>query len=241
MKKIISIFLLVIGIFSIGGCSSKAVVTDVSSLVYLDNSNNKNIAYNLSMVAKEIKSVNFSGDLIIKGKKYNFSGEAIIKETIENSLIHIKFNNNNFYLKNGNVYLSYFYNNTNVIIKDDIDSVVKETIALLKDKGVKCSESKIYDILKNKNIEAIDYEKLSEKLVKLENGFGIYYKNLKANLNDKYLLTSVSYSKKDFLINVNFGYPPVSIKVPLGYDLINMNVDSIKDLLKIDNISELIK
>lgn len=241
MKKIISIFLLVIGIFSIGGCSSKTVVTDVSSLVYLDNSNNKNIAYNLSMVAKEIKSVNFSGDLIIKGKKYNFSGEAIIKETIENSLIHIKFNNNNFYLKNGNVYLSYFYNNTNVIIKDDIDSVVKETIALLKDKGVKCNESKIYDILKNKNIEAIDYEKLSEKLVKLENGFGIYYKNLKANLNDKYLLTSVSYSKKDFLINVNFGYSPVSIKVPLGYDLINMNVDSIKDLLKIDNISELIK
>ena len=43
MKKVISFFLLAIGIFAFNGCSSKEVVTDVSTLSLLDDSTHASI------------------------------------------------------------------------------------------------------------------------------------------------------------------------------------------------------
>ena len=114
-----------VGIVGFNGCSNKEVVTDVSYLNYLSNTSNENIAYNLSIVAREIKSSSFKGIVKFKGKQYYFDGEIIVKDSIENSLIHINYKNNDLYLKNGNIYLSYYYNGTNVIVKDTIaDSII---------------------------------------------------------------------------------------------------------------------
>ena len=241
MKKIIRVFLLVIGIFAIGGCSGKDVVTDVSSLNYLDSSSSENIAYNLALAADNLKSASFTGRLKVKGKTYNFSGEVIIKDSIENSIIHINYKNNNIYLKNKNIYLSYYYNNTNVIIKDSVDNFTDEVISLLKNYNVKCNESVIYDIIKNKGFEDINFDYLSKKIVEVDNGFVIDYKGSKTYLNNKYLPIVFSYSKKDISLSLNVSYNPVKISVPIGYDLINMQIEDVKDLLKVKNVSELIK
>lgn len=241
MKKIIRIFLLVIGVFAIGGCNDKEVVTDVSLLTYLDSSNNENISYNLGLVANELKSASFTGSLKIKDKTYNFSGEVIINDSIKDSLLHINYKNNNLYLKNGNVYLSYYYNNTNVIVKDSLDAFSKEIISLLKTKGIQCNEEKINNILNNMSLIDINFDEVSKKIEKVESGFVIKYKDSSTYLNDKYLPITFDFIKNDVSLNINFVYNSVKIKMPIGYDLLTSDIEDIKQLLRVDNISELIK
>ena len=147
MKKMIKIFLLVVGVFAFNGCNSKKVVTDVSSLVYLDNSKEENIVYNLKMAADNIRSASFIATLILDGRQYDFDGEFIINDCLENSIMHINFNGSDLYLKKDNVYLSYRYNNTNVIIKDDVENLASEVVSILKGKGINVNEEKVYEIL----------------------------------------------------------------------------------------------
>ena len=241
MKKIISIFLLVIGVFSFVGCSDKEVITDVSSLSYLDSSSKENIAYNLELVSNEVKSIKFDGVLKIKENEYKFSGEAIVKGSIEDSLVHINYGKNNLYLKKGNIYLSYFYRNTNVIIKDDIDNFIKEVVVLLENKNINCDENKISKVIKEKELKDINYKTISEYITNEENGLSINYKDSITKLNNYYLPTAFYFSKNDMSVSVNFNYERVSVKVPFGYDLLNSSLDDIKDLLRVNNISELIK
>jgi len=77
--------------------------------------------------------------------------------------------------------------------------------------------------------------------VKVDNGFVVDYKGSRTYLNDKYLPVMFNYSKKNSSLNLNISYNPVKISVPIGYDLINMQIEDIKDLLKVKNVSELIK
>lgn len=240
MKKIISIFLLVVGIFALGGCN-KEVVTDVSSLSYLDSISKENIAYNLSLAAGEIKSASFKGNIIFKGKQYDFKGKIIVKDSIKDSIVHIEYSNNDLYLKKGNIYLSYMYNNTNVIVKDSVENYTKEVASLLKAKGINCDNEVILDFLEDKNIEDINFDNLSNYVEKIETGFLIKHKNIEAYLNDKYLPETFKYQKGDIGINVEVNYQPVAISVPIGYDLVDIKISTIKNLLKIDNIGELIK
>jgi len=241
VKKIVAVFLLVMGVCVFGGCSSKNVVTDISSLGYLDSSSKENIAYNLEMVAKKIKSFNFNGSITNKGKRHDFNGKVIVGATIEDSLIHITYKENNLYFKNGNVYLSYFYNNTNVVIKDSVDNYVKEIATLLEEKVNKYNEDKILNIIKNKKIDDIDFLDISEYVSKQEDHFNIEYKGFNMEVNDKYLPTKASYSKNKLIVSVNFNYEPVSIGVPVGYDLINMSIRGIKDLLDVEDVRDIIK
>ena len=240
MFKKIMIFLLMIGVLTCSGCN-KEVVTDVSAISYLDNTSKENIAYNLGIAASNIKSAKFKGTLIVKDKEYNFSGEVIVGSSIENSLLHINYKDNNLYLKKGNVYLSYFYNNTNVIVKDSLDNYVYEIKNLLSSNNIKCNEEKIFNVLKNKNLDDINFISLSEKVVVRDNEYLISDENVEVTLNNKYLPINMKLVKKDIYLSINFEYSPVKINVPFGFDLITIDIDSIKDLLGIENIGELIK
>lgn len=241
MKRIIKVFLLVVGIFAFGGCNSNKAVTDVSSLVYLDSSNKENIAYNLSLVARELKGVKFDATVVVKDKQYKFNGEIIIKDSIENSVVHINYKDNNLYLKNGNVYLSYMYKNTNVIVKDSVENYIGEIVTLLENKGIKCNEEKINEAIKNKNLDDLNFYNIGDKIEKHDNGYVIEYKDTKTYLDNNYLPVVFEWSKNDLTIDVNFKYSPVSISVPVGYDLVDINIKEIKDLLRINSVSDLLK
>ena len=88
MKRIISFLTLVFSIFAIGGCNNKGQ-TNVSNVEYLAPTSKENIAHNLKVASKEIKSVSFNGGVSIDGKTYEFSGKVIVKDTIANTLLYI--------------------------------------------------------------------------------------------------------------------------------------------------------
>ncbi len=240
MKRIISFLTLVFSIFAIGGCNNKGQ-TNVSNVEYLAPTSKENIAHNLKVASKEIKSVSFNGGVSIDGKTYEFSGKVIVKDTIANSLLYIEFDNNHLYLKNGNIYLSYFYKNTNVVVKDSVDNYVKEICNILSSKGIVVSYEKIKDVINNKTLDDVDFNSISERVSKISDGYEINYKNLNLNLDDTYLVRQLSFKKDNISLNINFDYSGVKINIPLGYEVFNVNILSVKNLLKVDNLSELIK
>ena len=241
MKKISRIFLLMLGVFAFSGCSVKEVVTDTSSLNYLNSDTKENIAYNLNLAMRELKSTRFSGNLRVKEDEYYFTGEIIVRETIEDSLIHINYKNNDLYLKNENLYVKVSYKDMNIVVKDRLDVFVNEVVELLSKKGVESNKEKINEVIKEKRIEDIDYDRISKFIEEKEKGFEIEYKDCITKFNKSYLPTSFCLVKDDISLNIDFNYEKVSIIVPFEYDLLNFNIEEIKDFLEISTISELIK
>lgn len=241
MKKISRIFLLILGVFVFSGCCVKEVVTDTSSLTYLNSDTKENIAYNLNLAMRELKSTRFSGNLKVKEDEYYFTGEIIVGETIENSLIHINYKNNDLYLKKENLYVKVSYKDINVVVKDKLDIFVNEIVELLGKKGVESNKEKIIEIIKEKRVGDINYNEISEFIEKKKNGFEIEYKNYVAEFNESYLPTSFYLIEDDVSLNIDFNYEKVSIEVPFEYDLLNFKLEEIKDFLEIGTVSELIK
>jgi len=241
MKKVFSIFLLFLTVFVMSGCSNADVSQNVSNIMYKEVKNEEDIIYNLNEAVNSVNGFSFTGVVTVKDKTYEINGEVIIKETIEKSTIHLNYKNNNLYLKNGKVYLSYYYNNTNVIIKDTLDNFLEEIINSLENKGIKCNEDKIYKIIKNKTIKDINYESLI-KYLKAENAkYNFNYKSANVTLNDSFLPSSAKYENAHIKANIRFNYNNIAIKVPFGYNLLTIDIDEIKDLLKVEFISDLIK
>ena len=241
MKKKVKVLVLMICLLAVGGCNVNRAVTEVSQLAYKEVKTNEDLAYNLNLVSNQIRSTKFMATLIVEDKKYDFSGEIIAKNTIANSIIHINYKNNNLYLKNGIVYLSYYYKNTNVIVKDNLDNFVNEAIALLQSRGIKCNKNKIDDIIKNKSLSDIDFTKISNKLENINEGYKLDYKGTSTIFSKDYLPVNFIVNKKNISLNMSLNYGTVSIKIPFGYNLLTLSIQDIKDLLEIDNISYLIK
>lgn len=240
MKKVFRFFLLVVGLVVIGGCSNEAV-TDISNITYLDGTSVENIAINLKNTAKEIKATSFNGTLKINNELYEFNGEIIIDDTIENSIIHIKYKNNNLYIKEGNVYISYYYNNTNVIVKDELGAFIDEAIIALNSKGITINKEDIEKIIKDKTIEDIDYNFISEKIEKVDSNFLIKYKGNKMVFDNNYLVKELFLVKDNVELSLEFEYGKVKIDMPMGYDLFTLELQDIKALMRVDSMSELIK
>lgn len=239
MKKIFRFFLLFVGLFAINGCNNTVTVSNNSEVVYKAVNSKDDLIYNVRESLENIKGVNFNGVLTIKDKSYNFDGKVIVGETIEDSIINVNNEKNSLYVKNGKVYVSYRYNNTNVIVKDTIETFVKEACDILHSKDKKCNESLILEIIKQKTLDDIDYGRLIDKVFVSNNE--IDYKGFKTTLSSDYRIMKISYANKDVSVDVNINYDKVSINIPLGYDLITMKVKSIKELLRLNNIADLIK
>ena len=241
MKKKVSVFLLLIGVLVFGGCSGNFVKTDVSSLAYLQDNSRENISSNLKMVAEEIKGVSFEAVINVKGKEFIVDGEIIVRDDLDGSLFHLKYKDNDLYFKNGNLYLSYMHKNTNVVVKDSIGDFVNEILIILKDKGINVKEEKVYDALNNKWLQDINFDKISKFVKKDDEGYLVKYKNLEVSLDQHYLPRFMDFNKNDISAKISFKYNPVKISVPVGYDVISIDIEFLKDLLKVDNMSQLIK
>jgi hypothetical protein len=144
-------------------------------------------------------------------------------------------------MKDGVIYLSYYYNNTNVIVKDTLDNFLKEIIASLKNKGVKCNEEKIYDIVKNKSVEDINLDVLMKYLNIEEGSYFFENKGVKVSLNDRFLPNELIYVNNKIKSSIRFDYEDVSIRIPLGYNIFTINIENLKETLDINYVSDLIK
>lgn len=242
MKKIIRVFLLLVSVVSISGCKGKdKVFTDLSSLEYLEDTSQENIAHNLNLAVSSIKGVSFVGNIKVNDKSYGFIGELILNDSLKNSEMHIKYDEGDLYVKNNKVYLNYKYKNTNFILKDDVDKFVDEIIEVLEYKGIGCNESKIDKILNSNVSTLINFDDSSKLVEKIDNGYVINEKNNKIILDEKYLPISYMYTSKDVVGEITFQYNSVSVDVPLGYKLLNFNLDDAKNILGVENFSQFIK
>lgn len=241
MKKVFRIFLLFVTVFVMAGCSNSINSSNFVNIDYVEVKDKKDVIYNLTHSLKNISGVSFSGIITIKGEKHEFDGKVISRGTIESSVININYKNNSFYIKDGNVYINYNHAGANIVIKDTLNNFVEETIVSLENKGVKCNKESIYDIVKNKTIDDINLSKLIN-FVEISNGeYNFKYKNLNVSLNEYFLPENVSYENKDIIVSALLSYERVSISVPVGYNLFTLSIGDIKQLLKVENISDLIK
>lgn len=240
MRKVFRFFLLFVCVVMMSGCNKNVAISNFSSVDLKEVKSIDDVMYNVRESINHVKGINFETKIKYKEKEYLLSGKIIIGETIEKSVISINYGKNSFYMKKGNVYISYFYNNTNVVIKDSINNFVSEIVTLLNNKGVKCDANKIMDIIKNKTIADISYDKLA-KYITFDGSYSFTYKNFNLTLNDKFLPSLVAFNNGKVSVETKANYNEVKINIPLGYDLFVMNINSIKELLRIDNISDLIR
>jgi len=241
MKKVFRFFLLFIAIFMVNGCSKGNVASNTMSINYKEIRNNKDVIYNLKTGINELNGFKFNMIVNVKNEEYSLSGKVILGETIEKSVINISYGKNNLYFKNGKVYISYYYNNTNVIIKDSLDNYIEEVAASLEKKGIKVNRDDIFDVIKSKSFNDVNFDVLSEYVYSNNGEYGVSYDGCVMLLNNKYLPSSIRYEKSDVEVNVDFNYDKVSIHIPWGYNLFTIDIKDIKELLRVDNISDLIR
>lgn len=241
MKKVSRIFLLFFMMFALVGCNKEATVSNVINTSYIDVKDANDVIYNTKLASNGIKGINFDGVIEVKGKEYALTGKIILGETIYDSIINVNYKKNSLYVKNGKVYLSYYYNNTNVIVKDSLDNFMEEVFSLLDSKNIKYNKEQIVDIIKNKTLNDVDEYKLTKYIINEGKEYSFKYKKYDISLNDKYLVKNLSYNNSKVKVSLNFNYDKVSIRIPLGYDILTINIKDLKELLKIDNVSDLIR
>ena len=126
-------------------------------------------------------------------------------------------------------------------MKDNIENYIREIDSILLTKGISFNEENVINFIKNKTIKDIDFNVISKYVSKVNDGYEINHNNLKMKFDNDYLLEQLSFDKNNVSFALNFKYSNVKINIPLGYDIFNINIESIKKLLKVDNLSELIK
>lgn len=240
MKNVFKIFLLFLTVFVMAGCNKTVESSNVINLQYKQVSSKEDVIYNLEKAINNINGISFIGKITVGGKEYEITGKAILNSTIADSFININYGNNSLYIKDGNVYISYYYRNTNVIVKDSIDNFIEEIIGSLENKGIKCNKEKIYDVIKNKTLKDVDTKGLI-KYLNMDNGYSFIYKKYNIKLGNEFLPEMFSYENSKFKVRVDFDYEDISIRMPIGYNILTVSISDIKELLGLNYISDLIK
>jgi hypothetical protein len=233
MKKVISLLLFFVCLIGVYGCNKKVYNDGINSVELIKSESKEDVVKNIKNVLDKVEGFNFSGYLKYKDKIYNISGKVVLGETIGKSIIVINYNSINIYLYNEEIYISYIYKNTNNIIKDGLENFIYE-IPYINNK-----ESTI-DFIRNKRIKDINYSDITSYLTKEQDGYVIDLKGLKLNVDNRFLINKLIYSNEDFNVELSFTYDAVSINVPIGYSLINLDINQIKKIMKINNIFDLI-
>lgn len=224
MKNSLKILLLVTVICVVGGCSNSNSKNNIK-VVYNDNNVEK-----LKNTVEQVRNFTFSGVVNGEDKNYNISGKVIVRDSISKSDIMLNIDDNEIYIINGKVYISYKYNNLNIIIKDSFASFIEEIYRILEYRNISFKRDIIDDILYDKTIKDIDFN----ELYKIYNN---EYEDKKLRLNKDYLPKEIEIDNR---LKFTFGYGDVSINVPLGYDMFTFTIDNLKNLLRVDNLGEVL-
>lgn len=241
MKRMFRSFLLFLAVFAMAGCSNSIESRNDMNINYIDVNGSKDVIYNLKNSLSEIKSFSFKAWITKNDEKYEVEGNVISNGTIENSIININYKDGSLLIKDKNVYVSYKYKGYDIVVKDSLDNFIEEIIVSLEKNGVKCDRGEIYDVIRSKKIEDVSLNELDKFIVISEGSYKFIYDDLKISLNEQFVPEQLSFKKDDIEIKAMFSYDTVSINVPVKYDLFTLNLNDIKNLMKIENISDLIK
>lgn len=221
----------------VGGCGKTSENNDIK-IVYKNSNKKEQILLGANNSTRQVNNFSFSGNIVSDDKNYTIEGKVIFKDSIAKSTIKINVDDIEIYLRDKKVYIGYMYNNTNIIVRDDLDVFLEELVLILNNKGAKCNLDQVKDIVYNKSISDIDFSKL-EYFGKREGEYSVGDDNYKIELNTQYLPTKVEYIRKNTFVDIKFNYGEIGINIPLGYDIFPLSIGQVKSLLRISSLVEL--
>lgn len=227
--------------FAVVGCSNVIEQSNNISLSYIEVDSIDDVIYNLRNSLKEVKAFKFNINVIVNDENYELEVKVINRGTIENSVISISYLDNFLIINENQVYIDYKYKGYDITIKDSLDNFVEETVASLEKKGIKCNKERVYSFIKEKTIDDIYLENLSKFVYLSDDKHVFKYENLDVILNDSYLPKDIKFNNDSVEIIGNISYDTVSITIPTKHNLLSFSIKDIKKILKIENISDLIK
>lgn len=221
-------------------CSSCNQVDDISSLV----GNVEKVMSTVQALKGSYKLVNtketfeFTFDIITKDKKVNWELSA-----------DGKYGDNKvqFYARDKKFYIVYPYNGANVILKDDIQDMVKEIEDTLDDLNATYDKENLADNITGDKLAGFDFQGMKEKgSYVLNNGiYTISYVsdgvNWEIDVSSNFLIKEIRANADNFTSRASLEYPKnLTITYPNGLDFITLDIEDAKNLLEIDSFSELV-
>lgn len=232
-------FLLFFVIFSVSGCGNNHIeVSNDYFGDFLEVYDTEDVVSNFKKYVQAIRGFNFEGKVRIKDKEYVVDGKIISRGTIDKSIVSINYGDNYLYINEGVVTIGYIHKGMEIVVKDTLDNFVEEVVETLESKGVNCNKDKIYDVIRNKTIQDLNFEELTKWIV-IDEGYSFRYKDLLVELNDNYLPESLNFNYNDISFSVSLNYDNVVINEKNKFNFIVLSIKEIKEFLNIKNISDL--
>lgn len=236
MKKIIRYLVVLLCFISLSGCTTTS--SNNIKVMYDGPNKEENVLLGVKNSVNQVNNFKFNGNILVDNTNYEIEGKAILKDNIASSIIFIKMNNIEIYLKDKHVYIGYMYGNTNIILKDDLDIFLEELALILNSKGIKCEIDKVRDFVYNKGISDLDFSKFNY-LGKQEGKYIVGDSLFKLELNSKYLPSKFNFNKDKIKMNFDIDYSKTSINIPVGYDIFPLSIGQVKNLLRVDSLADL--
>ena len=222
--------------------SKCSAVEDIEDLT----SNSKNMMYKTRALTgtytldngKQIYDLEFN--VITNEKRIDWNLYA--KTVIQDKTISV-------YLKEQKLYVIYPNNGANVILKDSMANVIDETKTTLENLNAQYNEENLENLLTGNKFEGFDFEMMKNHgsyvvkdsvytITLVNNGLTWEYDIDK----DSYLITETRCQGEGFNSVLKLNYPKeLSITYPMGLDFLTMNIEDVKDILKVDSFSELLE
>ena len=140
-------------------------------------------------------------------------------------------------------------NGANVILKDSMTNVIGETKTTLENLNAQYNEENLENLLTGDKFEGFDFEMMKNQgtyvtkdsvyTITLENNGLTWEYDIDKN---NYLIVETRCQGDGFNSVLKLNYPKqLSITYPMGLDFLTMNIEDVKDILKVDSFSELLE
>lgn len=258
MNKICKAFLTVCMSFSLTGCFS-ALYTKTAANDFSDKSacvevnDIDNLVDNVENMMYKTNALTGTYRLYTSKQNYSLEFNAITNEKRVDWYLYAKTTMQgkqvSVYLKDQKMYVIYPNNGANVILKDSMENIVKEAKTTLENLNAQYNKEKLENYLLGGKLEGFDFDMMKDigTFEKKADKYTITltHNNLTWEYDvtlDTFLIVETRCSGEGFNSVLNFNYPKeISITYPMGLDFLTMNIEDVKEILKIDSFSELLQ
>lgn len=255
MKKVVKVLCCVALCFSFCGCFTKLYTRDIVNGIECENCKSvtdiASLTYNVENVMNSVDAVKIDYTLTNTKKTFNIYFEAITKEKRIDWDLYAKTNIDGkdilFYFKDTKFYFIYPNNGANVILKDDITTLVAEAELTLDELNATYNKNNLENMFTGDKLSGFDFEAIREKGTYVTNKDGTYTINFvgedglkwQIDISSDYLVSEIRCKAINFNSTMTFDYPDnLSITYPMGLDFLTLDIKEAKDVLKVDSFAE---
>ena len=256
MKKIVTVIACLILCLSLGGCFDKMYTRTDYNTIKCDNcvtvTNIESLVSNIEKTMNDVSVVRLDYTLVNTKTTFNAKIDIIAKDKRINwdmfAIVNFEETDINIYLKDGKLYVIYPHNGANVILKDDLKKFVKEAETSLNLLNATYDKENLEDFMLGDKLSGFNFDNLKESASYNKNSDGTYLMTYQepnitweADFTSNYLTKELRASAENFTSVLKFDYPDeLTIKYPMGLDFLTLNIEEVKEILKVDSFAEVI-